>query len=197
MTHRVLPPPPRSLLRKMSPRIQNRHMNQAKNRKNSNSASRNDPLSLNIGFNSPVSSHSGRGSHRRTSLSQQTIRRRLHLSGGTWAARHGRRATCRLGRAVVPGVAGVTGGLMNSTQAPAVNGSAADDDLAWYSTPVPRIRGRLSSEVERPGACARSGSRKDRTAETACVRAPLPSAYQRSRNGPGGQVADARHPAAR
>src|SRR6185437_15839952 len=48
-THAVFAPPPMSLLRKMSPRIQNRHMNQAKNRKNSNIASRNDPLLLNIG----------------------------------------------------------------------------------------------------------------------------------------------------
>ena len=32
----------------MSPKIQNRHMNQAKNRKNSSIASRNDPLSSNI-----------------------------------------------------------------------------------------------------------------------------------------------------
>src|SRR6476619_2522951 len=47
-TQKVLDPPPRSLLRKMSPKIQNKHMNQAKNRKNSNSASRNEPLSLNI-----------------------------------------------------------------------------------------------------------------------------------------------------
>src|SRR6476619_3109728 len=45
---KVLPPPPRSLLRKMSPKIQKRHMNQAKNRKNSNNAIRNEPLSLNI-----------------------------------------------------------------------------------------------------------------------------------------------------
>src|SRR3954452_1817163 len=49
ITHSVLAPPPRSLLRKMSPRIQNRHMNQAKNRKNSNKASRNEPLLSNIG----------------------------------------------------------------------------------------------------------------------------------------------------
>src|SRR3954471_6918178 len=48
ITQSVLPPPPRSLLRKMSPRTQNRHMNHAKNRKNSNKASRNEPLSLNI-----------------------------------------------------------------------------------------------------------------------------------------------------
>src|SRR6188768_2594680 len=48
MIQSVFPPPPRSLLRKMSPNTQNRHMNQAKNRKNSKSASRNDPLSLNI-----------------------------------------------------------------------------------------------------------------------------------------------------
>ena len=45
--HTVLPTPPRSLLRKMSPKIQNMHMNHAKNRKISNSASGNDPLSLN------------------------------------------------------------------------------------------------------------------------------------------------------
>src|SRR6476661_1392931 len=63
ITHSVLAPPPRSLLRKMSPRIQNRHMNQAKNRKNSNKASRNEPLSSNIG-----TSHGGRsgGCHRFT-----------------------------------------------------------------------------------------------------------------------------------
>src|SRR3954449_1840675 len=48
ITQSVLPPPPRSLLRKMSPRTQNRHMNHAKNRKNSNRASRNEPLSLNM-----------------------------------------------------------------------------------------------------------------------------------------------------
>jgi hypothetical protein len=36
------------LLRKMSLITQNKHMNQAKNRKNSNRASRNDPLSLNM-----------------------------------------------------------------------------------------------------------------------------------------------------
>src|SRR5450755_2494103 len=47
-TQKVLAPPPMSLLRKMSPKIQKRHMNQAKNRKNSNSARTNDPLSLNI-----------------------------------------------------------------------------------------------------------------------------------------------------
>src|SRR6478735_23751 len=47
-TQRVLATPPRSLLRKMSPKIQNRHMNQAKNKKISKSASRKDPLSLNI-----------------------------------------------------------------------------------------------------------------------------------------------------
>ena len=34
-THSVFAPPPMSLLRKMSPRIHHRHMNQAKNRKNS------------------------------------------------------------------------------------------------------------------------------------------------------------------
>src|SRR5436190_1828930 len=48
-THRVLAPPPMSLLRKMSPKTQNRHMIQAKNRKNSNRARRNEPLSSNIG----------------------------------------------------------------------------------------------------------------------------------------------------
>src|SRR6476661_191648 len=48
ITQSVLPPPPRSLLRKMSLRTQNRHMNHAKNRKNSNRASRNEPLSLNM-----------------------------------------------------------------------------------------------------------------------------------------------------
>src|SRR3954449_9054482 len=47
-THSVFATPPMSLLRKMSPRIHHRHMNQAKKRKNSNSASRNDPLLLNI-----------------------------------------------------------------------------------------------------------------------------------------------------
>ena len=47
-TQRVLAAPPRSLLRKMSPKTQNRHMIQAKNRKNSNRASRNEPLSLNM-----------------------------------------------------------------------------------------------------------------------------------------------------
>src|SRR5664279_338744 len=47
-TQIVLATPPMSLLRKMSPKIQKRHMIQAKNRKNSSSASRNDPLSLNI-----------------------------------------------------------------------------------------------------------------------------------------------------
>ena len=52
-TQSVLATPPRSLLRKMSPRIQKRHMNHAKNRKNSNSASRNDPLSLNISDSLP------------------------------------------------------------------------------------------------------------------------------------------------
>src|SRR6476661_3133874 len=49
ITQSVLLPPPRSLLRKMSPRTQNRHMNHAKNRKNSNKATRNEPLSLNMG----------------------------------------------------------------------------------------------------------------------------------------------------
>src|SRR3954452_1295082 len=48
ITQSVLPPPPRSLLREMAPRTQNRHMNHAKNRKNSNRASRNEPLSLNM-----------------------------------------------------------------------------------------------------------------------------------------------------
>src|SRR3954454_16926691 len=47
--HRVFAPPPRSLLRKRSPKTQNRHMNQATKMKNSNSASRNDPLLLNTG----------------------------------------------------------------------------------------------------------------------------------------------------
>ena len=47
-TQNVFATPLRSLLRKMSPITQNRHMNQAKNRKNSNRASRNDPLSLNM-----------------------------------------------------------------------------------------------------------------------------------------------------
>src|SRR4051795_11239236 len=47
-THSVFATPPMSLLRKMSPRIHHRHMNQAKKRKNSTSASRNDPLLLNI-----------------------------------------------------------------------------------------------------------------------------------------------------
>src|SRR3954451_3065547 len=47
-THSVFATPPMSLLRKMSPRIHHRHMNQAKNRKNSSSTSRNDPLLLNI-----------------------------------------------------------------------------------------------------------------------------------------------------
>src|SRR5918993_2535475 len=48
ITHIVLAPPPRSLLRKMSPRTQNKHMNHAKNRKNSKRASKNEPLSSNI-----------------------------------------------------------------------------------------------------------------------------------------------------
>ena len=48
-TQHVFATPPRSRLRKMSPITQNRHMNQAKNRKNSNRASRNDPLSSNMG----------------------------------------------------------------------------------------------------------------------------------------------------
>ena len=47
-TQRVLATPPRSLLQKISPKIQNRHMNQAKNRKISKSASRKGPFSLNI-----------------------------------------------------------------------------------------------------------------------------------------------------
>src|SRR6478609_4194369 len=58
ITQNVLAPPPRSRLRKMSPKIQNRHMIQAKNRKNSSRAIRNDPLSLNIGGLSEQ--HSGR-----------------------------------------------------------------------------------------------------------------------------------------
>src|SRR4051795_8813165 len=61
ITQSVLPPPPRSLLRKMSPRTQNRHMNHAKNRKNSNRASRNEPLSLNMRH---LSKRSYGGSHR-------------------------------------------------------------------------------------------------------------------------------------
>src|SRR5690349_24236228 len=60
ITHIVLAPPPRSLLRKMSPRTQNRHMNQAKNKKNSNKASRNEPLSLNM--TQPLTGPKG-GSH--------------------------------------------------------------------------------------------------------------------------------------
>src|SRR4051794_8046454 len=48
ITQSVLIPPPMSLLRKISPRIQNRHMNHAKNRKNSNRASRNEPLLSNM-----------------------------------------------------------------------------------------------------------------------------------------------------
>jgi hypothetical protein len=40
--------PAHVMLRKMSPSTPGRHMNQAKNRKNSNRASRNDPLSLNM-----------------------------------------------------------------------------------------------------------------------------------------------------
>src|SRR3954452_17928039 len=62
ITHIVLVPPPRSRLRKMSPRTQNRHMNHAKNKKNSKRASRNEPLSLNI----EATFQSGRngGSHR-------------------------------------------------------------------------------------------------------------------------------------
>src|SRR6478735_3545426 len=63
ITQRVLAPPPMSLLRKMSPRTQNRHMNHAKNRKNSNRASRNEPLSLNMGR--PLEGRNG-GSHRLT-----------------------------------------------------------------------------------------------------------------------------------
>lgn len=47
-TQKVLATPPMSRLRKMSPKIQNKHMIQAKKRKNSSRASRNDPLSLNI-----------------------------------------------------------------------------------------------------------------------------------------------------
>src|SRR3954447_23414205 len=47
--HNVFAPPPRSLLRKRSPKTQNRHMNQATKMKNSNSASRKEPLSLNTG----------------------------------------------------------------------------------------------------------------------------------------------------
>src|SRR4051794_32118894 len=43
----VFATPPRSRLRKRSPRIHHRHMNQAKNMKNSNNASRNEPLSSN------------------------------------------------------------------------------------------------------------------------------------------------------
>src|SRR3954467_4057612 len=47
-TQRVLATPPRSRLRNRSPKIQNKHMNQANQRKNSNRASRNDPLLLNM-----------------------------------------------------------------------------------------------------------------------------------------------------
>ena len=46
--HNVFAMPPRSRLRKRSPKIHHRHMNQAKKMKNSNIASRNDPLSSNI-----------------------------------------------------------------------------------------------------------------------------------------------------
>src|SRR5215213_2950284 len=62
ITHSVLPPPPRSVLRKMSPRTQKRHMNHAKNRKNSNKARRNEPLSLNMAR--PFKRGPRRGSHR-------------------------------------------------------------------------------------------------------------------------------------
>src|SRR3954453_14937109 len=51
---RVLTPPLRSRLRNKSPKIQNRHMNQAKKMKNSSKASRNDPLLLNM--RTPLSS---------------------------------------------------------------------------------------------------------------------------------------------
>ena len=47
-TQIVLANPPRSRLRNKSPKIHQRHMNHAKKMKNSNSASRNDPLSSNI-----------------------------------------------------------------------------------------------------------------------------------------------------
>src|SRR4051795_5961244 len=63
MTQIVLLPPPRSLLRKMSPRTQNRHMNHAKNKKNSNKANRNEPLSLNM--RQPFKGRNG-GSHQLT-----------------------------------------------------------------------------------------------------------------------------------
>src|SRR4051794_32483779 len=42
--HTVFATPPTSLLRKRSPKTHHRHMNQAKKTKNSNIASRNDPL---------------------------------------------------------------------------------------------------------------------------------------------------------
>ena len=47
-TQTVLATPPMSRLRKMSPKTHQRHMNHAKKMKNSNIASRNEPLSLNI-----------------------------------------------------------------------------------------------------------------------------------------------------
>src|SRR4051812_28784958 len=54
---RVLAPPLRSRLRNKSPKIQNRHMNQAKKMKNSDKASRNDPLLSNMC--APLSSDGG------------------------------------------------------------------------------------------------------------------------------------------
>ncbi len=47
-THTVLAKPPRSRLRNRSPKIHHRHMNHAKKMKNSNIASKNEPLSLNM-----------------------------------------------------------------------------------------------------------------------------------------------------
>src|SRR5690349_8391035 len=47
--HSVFAPPPRSRLRNRSPKIQNRHMMYAKKMKNSNIASKNEPLSSNMG----------------------------------------------------------------------------------------------------------------------------------------------------
>src|SRR4051812_13505118 len=59
-TQKVLDRPLRSLLRKRSLKTHHRHMNQARKMKNSNMASRNEPLSLNMCADSSGQGGAGR-----------------------------------------------------------------------------------------------------------------------------------------
>src|SRR3954468_4374896 len=122
--HNVLAPPPRSLLRKRSAKTQNRHMNQANQMKNSNVASKNDPLSSNTSV--PLLISADRVGDK-GSISVVPVHRVLMIAAssamGYFGARAGAGPSRRVMLARSAGWVGSTYGLVGGATTTSVSGS--------------------------------------------------------------------------